>query len=219
MEKSKKGIIYWILVVIMFIVFWPIGCILLYIGLKEKYGKLKTNGITLILVAIFGYIMTLAGISITFEDLSKDLAINLFLDAMFLSGAIISTIFATKALKKYSQCKRTVEQIGARLKISIDNLSQETGKTIDATRRDIYEAIKYKMIDGYINEKDELIVNFNSVYDVDDNYIFDSIQNEREVTSIQCKNCGANNKFVEGEENRCEFCGSLLEQNYSFINE
>lgn len=205
MEELKEKLLSWPVVIISIIFIWPIGCILLYIKLVNKSGKLKINGILLIITSIFCYFITIIGISITLEDLSNDLGINIFVVMLFLSGAVISTIFGIKSLKQYRSYKRYVEEIGARQQMSIDELAQKTGSSIETTIKNVSGAIKYKMIDAYINNDNVVIIN-GLLQDE-----FDSIDiEEPEVITIQCKNCGATNKYITGNENRCEFCNTIL---------
>lgn len=204
MSELQEKLISWPAIIIALIVFWPIGCVLLYMRSISKVGKLKSNIILLIIISIFCCLMTLAGVSITVEDLNKDLGINIFVIILFLSGAITSTVFAIKLSKKYKCYKKYVEKIGARLKISIDELAHQTGDSIETTIENISGAIQYKMIDAYINEDNDIIINNQLQDDLDD------MEEELEIITIQCKNCGATNKYIIGEENRCEFCNSIL---------
>jgi len=75
--------------------------------------------------------------------------------------------------------------------------------------KNIYEIIKYKMLDAYINEDNEIVIKTNVEYDS-----FNVIEAKKEIITVQCKNCGATNKFIVGKENRCEFCDTVL-KNYS----
>ena len=33
---------------------------------------------------------------------------------------------------------------------------------------------------------------------------------KQKIISVKCKNCGATNKFIIENENRCEYCNSVL---------
>ncbi len=210
MEETKKWFISWTAIIIAFVVFWPVGFLLLYLRFTNNSGKLKTNAILLIVVAITCYFMTFVGISVTLEDLSTDFAINLFMIIFFLGGGIASTIFAIKFMRKHKCYNKYVEKIGARVKISVDELSQLVGNTREITIKNVSEAIKYKMLKGYINENDEIIIRPSSDFNI-------NIERKQEIVTVQCKNCGANNKFIVGRENRCEFCDSVLIRQYSNV--
>lgn len=208
MNELKEILLSWPVIIIACIVFWPIGCVLLYMRSLSKVGKLKSNSILLIIISIFCCLMTLAGISITLEDLNNNLGINIFVIFLFSSGAITSTVLAIKLLKKYKCYKKYVERIGARLKISVDELAQQTGDSIETTIKNISGAIQCQMIDAYINEENDIIINSQLQNNID------SWEEELERITVQCKNCGATNEYRIGEENRCEFCNSILVRQY-----
>lgn len=209
MEDIKKWLISWPVIVITFIVFWPMGFVLIYIRSVMKNGKLKTKGITLIIVAVCCYSIALVGSASTVDDPTNDLMVGIVMIIMFLIGGIVSTVFAVKSLKKYNQYKKYVEKIGARVKVPINEIAQQMGETIETTMKNIYEIIKYKMLDAYINEDNEIVIKTNVEYDS-----FNVIEAKKEIITVQCKNCGATNKFIVGKENRCEFCDTVL-KNYS----
>lgn len=211
MKDWKEWLISWPVIVIAFFVFWPLGCVLLYARSVAKNSSLKANGILLVIISIFCYFMTFVGISVTMEDLNSDLGINIFMIILFLSASIASTVFAVKLLKKYSCCKKYVEKIGIRKKVSIDELSQQFGNSTEITITNVSNAIKYKMIDAYINEYNEIIIKSNNV---NENLNFGS-DIKHEIVTVQCKSCGANNKFIVGRENKCEFCDSILIKEYA----
>lgn len=210
MENWKEWAISWPAIIIMLIAFWPIGLILLYFRGICKSGKLKTNGILLVILAIGCYFMGFTCLSITFEDLNKDLGINIFLDILFFGGAIAATVYAIKNFMRNNCYKKYVEKIGARKKVSIDELAQQMGVTTEVVVANVSKAIKCKMLNGYINEKEEIIINSGNMQDSASVYR----EEKEEIVTVQCKNCGANNKFVVGKENRCEFCDSILEKQY-----
>lgn len=201
MEELKKWLISWPGIIITLIIFWPMGCILLYIKARRS---LKAKRIVLIGIAIFCYLMTFAGISITLESLNDDLGINIFVTILFFSGAIASTIFGVRALKNYNYYKKYVNKIGARSKISIYELAQKMETTPETTINDVRNAIKYNMIKAYIDENEDIIV-INDIQNININ-----VEQEPEISVLQCNNCGATNKVIEGKENHCEFCDSIL---------
>lgn len=60
--------------------------------------------------------------------------------------------------------------------------------------------IRDKQIDAYIKDESKIILREN-------NFV------NNKVFSLKCVNCGAENKFMEGTENICEYCGSILNKN------
>ena len=64
------------------------------------------------------------------------------------------------------------------------------------------------MIDAYINEENDIIINSQLQNNID------SWEEELERITVQCKNCGATNVFVEGRKNKCEYCDSILSEEY-----
>lgn len=66
-----------------------------------------------------------------------------------------------------------------------------------------YEITREEMIQS--NQQDTFSANEFEYNDLDEDV---------EVITVQCKNCGATNVFVEGRKNKCEYCDSILSEEY-----
>lgn len=203
----KKITSSWFVVAISFIV-WPVGLAFLYMKLYFDGGKLKANKVFLWILAIACCLMVLGGVSVIVEN-GKIEPADVFVFILFLIGSIASANKAIKAGKDYKYYKTYVKYIGIKNKISIEELAEKTINSIEKVEEDISKMVSYKMIDGYINEENELILlkNNHSI-----NMVGESVKVKPEISSVECKNCGATNQFIENKENRCEFCGSILEK-------
>ena len=213
MEKLKNWLISWPVIVIIMILFWPVGCLLLYIRGVTTKGKLKTNILVSIVAALFCYLMLFAGISVTAESGNEELAVHIFLIILFLVGSILTTIYAIKLIKNYYCYKKYTEIIGVRAKVSIDELARQTGDTMETIRKNVTGAIQAKMIDGYMDDDDNVILKLGNEYSNIET--IRKVETKSELLTVQCKKCGATNPYLTGKENRCEFCNSILTKQYA----
>ena len=83
-----------------------------------------------------------------------------------------------------------------------------TYDNIEQMKEKVYNDIEYLdskgLINGiYLNKVDKKIVY----------YTIEKHKNERDYISINCKNCGAINDVHRGGKARCEYCGSIIEDN------
>ncbi len=205
MENSKKKSSSWAVIILILIFIWPVGIFLLYRKLAYDDEKLKNIRNTLWSGAIFCYLLAFCGLSAntgsTFDSLDVALII------IFIMIAIVCTIFALKTNKKYKYYEKYVEILKIRKRIDLSELSRKMGITEEQVIDDIAKLNKYKMSNTYINEDNEIII-------VSNNYVDNTAFKEpkKQITIVKCKNCGATNKCIEGKENRCEYCGTIIER-------
>lgn len=206
MKTLKKIILLWPVVIISFII-WPIGLVLLYLKLYSEGGKLKANKVFFWILAVCCYLMVMGSAGVFFEKGNYDPSYIIF-GFLFLAGGIASTNKAIKFGKEYNYYQNYVEEIGIKKTIFIEELAEKMNYSIEKVEEDISKMVSYKIIEGYINDENKLILLRNS--DLRD--AASEIEEEKTmIFSVECKNCGATNQYIENKKNRCEFCGSILE--------
>lgn len=206
MEDSKKFNISWTVVILTLIFVWPIGLVLLFLKLTNNDGnntKLKSSANKFWILAIVCYFLILAFFSILSDSTGSELITDLILLILAIVGAVIFTRKAIKLSKEYKYLKKYIEYIVAKRNISIEELAKSLGEPVEVVTKNVLKIINLKMIDGYINEFNEIVLNSYAQTN--------NMNNPREkVSTVKCKNCGATNKFIVGRENRCEYCDSIL---------
>lgn len=208
MENLKKWVTSGIGITLAFIMFWPLGFVLLYLRFFYNGGILRTKANAFRGLAIFCYICAACIAIILPESIGAELQSNLIIFAIFLVGGIAATIPARKETKKYKYYKEYADYMKAKRNLTVDELAQKMGRNIETVTEDVAKVFEYKMMNGYIDEDNQIITIRKD--ENQSNYI---THEKKQVVTLKCKNCGASNKFVVGKENRCEYCDSLLINN------
>jgi len=210
METMKKYLTSWVAIVLAFIIFWPIGFILLYFRFFVNGGILRANANLFWGLAILFYLIVCVGLIAITNETGEELKTSITMIIFFLAGGIGFTIPALKITRKYKYYKNYVDYIVARRKVSIEELAQKLGETIETVTQNVSKIIQYKMIEGYINEENEIVLFSSGNIETP---IINTMPEKKQILIVKCKNCGASNKFIVGKDNRCEYCDSLLENN------
>ena len=210
MDTLKKWSSSWLIILLALIFFWPLGLVLLFIRIQDTRGNLKSLSNIFWTLAIICYFITFLGITQTVGNKYNDSA-SISALTFFCIASIGFTIPAIKFHKKYKYYKNYADYIKLRRRVSIDEIAKKMGETTEKVTQNIAKIISYKMLDGYINEENEVVLIDN--YSNTPSYIGNVTTNatpQRQVLTVKCRNCGATNKFITGKENRCEYCDSLL---------
>lgn len=153
--------------------------------------------------AVFCYIMAAAGTSVTIEGPKENYIISIALIIAFLIGGIALTKNALSKRKKYKHYKEYMNYITARGKIKVEELAKIMVEKPEDVIRNISEMINTKMINGYISENNEIILN---------SYVEQKQKTIQNMQRVKCESCGATNNYIVGRENKCEYCGSYLKK-------
>ena len=191
-------------IILAFIFFWPVGIVLLYLRSIEKIGKYKVVSNTLLWcgIALAGFGILVMGTSAEAEDFVSTVIIFFILcvlPGIILIGKGIKRKIKLKYYQKYLQC------IGFKKKVSINYLSEKREIDKETVINDISDMIHKKIISGYINDYDELILDGYLEY-------AEKMKKHEKLTKvIKCEECGAQNSIVSGETSECEYCGTILQ--------
>lgn len=190
-------------IIFAFIFFWPMGLVLLYLRMAEKKGKYKmlTNtlfwtGVTLILFVAF-----LCAIQ-TGED-DPTLLPGLFV--LFVIPGIIMIAVGTKRKLKLKKYEKYIQCMGGKKRMSIESIAEKRKVDVDTATNDIFDMINKNIINGYIDDYNELIL---------DGYLENNEKMKRYIKTVKvvkCKECGAQNSVREGTTVECEYCGTILQ--------
>ena len=223
MNKFRNIPLWVIIITIIFM--WPIGIVLLILKyaskeekkyeevrnnvtnnikiLREKNDKLekiKSKSKKYFKLSVFQIVLAI----ICFVSMVSDLIEG---DTDNLDGALIINVIVIGILVvfclKYKRLKNLSNKI-------------ETYQNLILIR-DMYDV---KRISTYLSCSTSEVLDFVS-YMIREGYLDLDIKNENivqpeeyidpaKVFSIVCDNCGALNKYVKGKENKCEYCGTIL---------
>ena len=206
METMKKWSTSIIVIILLFWLFFPLGFVLTYIRLKDKYGKYYAITKILFWTGFIWFCFGLfyLGISITENNFfSEYLPAGIFL---FIIPGIICFFFGFKRNQKMKIYDKYMTYILSRKKVKIDGLCNNIGVDYYTGLKMIEEMISKGLIAGYI-EDDELILKKNSQFFQEIDYTL----KPKETKIVKCKECGAKNTVIIGQTKECDYCGTLLQ--------
>jgi len=208
MPIKKKKPISWVWIVLAFIVFWPVGIVLLVIRLSsDRSATIKCHKtimvVSLILIGI-GAILLIAAIGEADEDL-------FFPAVAFLIGGIVVNFMARKTKKTGARYKQYIALIVNHSQNSLDAIAGMVGVTYEMVIEDLQKMIKAGYFHGgYIDFTQRIIVFAPSspqpVWQT--NPAVAAPPAPPQIKVVSCGNCGANNRVYTGYSYDCEYCGS-----------
>lgn len=171
------------------------------------------NTFTFIIAVIAAgfYIIGAVGAVLTTQEPPETYALSAVLAFSFLVIGIILTVIVVKRRKEYKHYKKYLDYITAKRKISVEELAKMMQEGPEEVMRNVSAMIQIKLIDGYINEHNEIVLRAYEIIE-NDNKRKKAMQNMQSIP-IRCEACGAMNVYINGEENRCEYCNSYLKKN------
>ena len=210
----QKKSISWGNIILMFIIFFPIGIWLLVKKMTTetldyiKNGKsLRLFGWVLIIIAFMYIFMGIGG---QFETESpSDIVSGIVVVLVIFGGTgLISLIKARSFIDKGKKYERYVYIVNSTDETSIDNIAAAYPTSYEQAVKDLQSMIN----DGYLREahldlNNREFIRKRKAAPANENQPSSS---NNQVTSVKCKNCGATNTVVPGTVNECEYCGSPL---------
>lgn len=121
---------------------------------------------------------------------------------MVLPGALL-TRKAYRAMKESTLQEKIYGYLKAKKKMTILELAQKANIGEDVVTDQVVKMIANGMIDGFINEANEIVLN-------GEERVLNEEVEERELTVVKCNACGATNKVKVGTPTECEYCGTML---------
>ncbi len=212
MNNKISPLYSWPVIIIAFVIFWPVGLFLLIkrfsvdkkSALTVSRSVLNTLGIFLIIFGGIGF----AG-CISDPEASGGVVVALF----FVAGGIIMVLKAKKQKQLANNVKQYISIIINNNVTQLDSIALTVNKSFDAVKKEIIEMInKGYLKNAYINEATREVVLANSAPTV--NTYNQTVQHNTyspavETRVIACPCCGANNT-ITGAVGECEYCGSAL---------
>lgn len=201
----------WSVIIIVFLVFWPVGIYLLIKKLSsDKAASMRNSKIFMVLGGFFVF----ASIVMIGELLggSTDVSTGVFGFFFYLIGGVFLIMASFKLKKEGEQYRRLIDIVINQEQHTIENISSQMGFSYDQT----VEALQ-KMIDkgyfagAFIDYGNHEIVlqrkasNLQQTMDIGQPAAY-------KQKAIKCLNCGGNNVINVGQVCECEYCGSPIQE-------
>lgn len=206
MSSFKKFLASWVNIVFWFIFFFPLGFVFLYIRWEEEKGKFYAKTKLLfwlgLVIGAFGILSLF--ISISEEDFLETFVIDL---CFFIVPGAICLYSSYKKNKKLKIYDKYMAYISTRKKIKIDGLCKNVNDNYENVTRTVEEMICNGIVNGYLDDEELILNKFKN----DDVQI--DIQNDGkkvETKIVKCRECGAKNTVIVGQQKECEYCGTIL---------
>lgn len=211
MKANRQGYNYmpqssgpsWIAIIILMIVFWPVGIYLLYKRLKvDRKAAIRSGrflngfGITLIV---------LGGLAIIGDSSTAAVAISFII----LGVVLIRT--GSKNKKQAMRIRQYIALIINQHITSLDELARATGNTYVVVCDDLNKMIEKGYLPGaYLNLSIRQIMLPGQQAPI---YRANAQGTRRQARTkvISCKGCGAEMIVAEGTIRKCEYCGTPLQ--------
>lgn len=238
MSKETKSSPPWGIVILLVIVFWPVGLYLLFKKLSTGRGDnlgegkgLRTTGIIFIVFAVIYFSM--AGSSFAdLENGESTVEALSVVGTVFGVGGVIMIISANRKRSRSNKYKKYIAIVTDNKVRKIDSIANAFPTTYEKAHNDLIEMINKGFFEGaYIDESKREIIYANSITDDLAAQLLENLQQytqsqltkqqpfteqkeppkKKEPRIVICKNCGGNNKIIDGDIGECEYCGSPIE--------
>ncbi|MCZ2256941.1 hypothetical protein [Sporosarcina sp. G11-34] len=193
----------WLLVIILLIIFWPVGVYFLVRKLSADKKASLSSGKGMI---IWGWVIAGMGI-VSWTTLIEDGFFSGTLGTLFFVGAGLSLVYIGKRTSLNAvKYKKYINMIINKNMKSIATIASAIPVSHDMAIKDIQEMIDKGFFDNaYIN------------YDLDEIALSDAdgfhtkVKNHNvAMVVVSCNGCGANNKVEKLEIDSCQYCGSPI---------
>lgn len=213
-ESGKiKAIFSWPVIILAFIVFWPVGIFLLVKRLKVDKKGATGAGKILNIIGYASFGMAILGTLVCIDSgfMSSDVSVIIF---FLIVGAVFCSI--AKKLKKNAAKIRNYTQIiinGEETRL--DYIANATNIPYDIVVKDLQQMIDAGYFkNGYVDTVGRKLVlpGKKNTVKIESHYQEEPIASAipvRQARTVTCKCCGAKN-VIEAEVGECEYCGSPL---------
>lgn len=208
-SQSPKisGIYSWPVIILVCIVFWPVGLFLLWKRVSvDKRASLTTGrviticGFVSLAISLMGFLVSISE-GFGSDDISTIIFFIIAGAALVLTGNNI-----TKNAGKYKKYLSIIVNQGI---TSIDSIASASSVSYEAAKKDIEKMIDKGYFSGaYINDGSRELVLPRADYK--ESMEQNNNEQHMETKVVVCKSCGANNTVIVGKTAECEFCGSPI---------
>lgn len=209
MQKITQKSLPWGLVIVVTILFFPLGFFLIYKNLSSSIPSVFSAYKSLL---VFGGILGVFALTMLIDP-SQDGSIEAFV--MLGLPAIALIIAGLRMRPKMMRYRRYYSIVGSRQSIFLDVIASETGASYSVVRAEIGDMLTSNFFpDAYIDDDSRTLVRPNPLYAPPQGLPVATPgpvhTASAKTKAIVCGGCGAKNVVVEGRIAECEYCGSPL---------
>lgn len=219
MGTEKNNSPSWGVVILLLIVFWPVGIYLLYRKLSgnrdtnSEGGKvLKVVGIVFLILGVIYFIM--AGSSLTeleSKESSQDAVEALVVvGTVFFVGGVIMLIMAKRKKRKANNITRHAQ--GNQTQYTQMQFNQESlSERLFREQQLMQQQIRGLQFEEQPSQQFSQIHVSQTIITNQEPFAEQEKPPEKKGPRVvTCKNCGGNNTIIDGEIGECEYCGSPI---------
>lgn len=201
-ENVKSANYSWAVVVIVLIIFWPVGIYLLYRKLSVNKKSAMSSGKT---ISIIGWALLAIGVIATIvgpSDPSQAVSGRILYLVIFAGGGLAMVLIGLKTQNEARKIRKYIAIIINQNITSIDKISSVMPVEYSIAVKDIQKIIDQGFFgNAYIDYNSRSIQLPKEV---------EEPENAANVEVVICKSCGASNKITKGAVSNCEYCDSPL---------
>jgi len=197
----RKKSISWIWVILAFIIFWPIGFLLLFIKLSsDRSAVVRTKPTGKILSAVVWVLLAMAGISLL-GAVVREIGI-MGVVVLFIIGGILLNRTAKRTKNKGERYKKYIDLVVNQSQTFIDNIAIRSGVSFEETAHDLQDMINAGYFhDATIDPVKRTIVLPKPA----------EPPKPAKTKVIACDSCGAKVRVTIDTEADCDYCGTALQ--------
>lgn len=220
MDNKESQWMSWNRIILMFILFWPVGCYLLYKKLSSDKSAVLQNSKTVKIVGIVFIVLSVI-FSIMLITGEIEGSNSVFVDILTLIFLVIGGVFMIYTSKKMQlqgeKFKKYISIVINNNETSIDNIASYMNVSCEEAVNDLKTMIdKGYFLNAYVDlGSREFVIRKREYEPININNRESSFNNEvkeekPKIKVVVCRNCGGNNTILDGEVSECEFCGSPI---------
>jgi len=210
MAAYQRKTVPWFLIVVAFVVFWPLGVVLLSKKLSEDRGATLKSWRFVLYISYL-----LAGLSLIFGVASIfGLVATAYVAATLFLGSIWVFITAMTTKKRGERFMKYIDIIVNQEQYCLRTIANMVHMSLLGTRDDLHRMIDAGYFEGaYLDFYDERIVLAHHEPPV---RATDTVRGGRtapegpQIRVVACSGCGANNRVL-GYVAICEYCGTYIQ--------
>jgi hypothetical protein len=201
----------WALIVIAFILFWPIGIFLLLRRLKtDKSAVLKNSK----RVAIISYVLFGLGVMYAIAAVTGEIQM-LIMAILCICGGFWLRMTSKKMKETGERYRKYIDLIANQSIYSIDTIANLSGLSYEQVSADLRQMIEAGYFSGaYIDDLTRSIV-LPQQHQATSHTAFEPVTQAAESSQrsvVVCSSCGAKGSVIAGQITLCEYCDSPLQQ-------
>lgn len=198
--ELKKLTESWVTIILVLILFWPVGVILLYFKLKKNSkNKFTFGGKTKIVIGICSIFFGLVGASTGIDEPTGEVGLTIVMVLTFLAIGIACIYFGTKNIKEGKIYEKIRNLINFQEVESVAEIARKLKLTEENAKEYISKAISLGICNNEIEYKNNKIVYKKKVEE--------QIEKKKHERIVKCKCCGGINRINDKEVKACEYCG------------